>query len=79
MSYSKPNKIFPVGTLLMLHADLVGMISEVIKDDVLNIFYRVEWYGPHAEYYNHVLTHKEATTCFNRKKRYVQIPTRHTR
>ena len=63
----------------MLHTDLVGMINEIIEDDVLNTFYRVEWYGPNAEYYNHVLTHKEAVRCFNRKKRYVQISTRHTR
>ena len=63
----------------MLHADLVGMINEIIEDDVLNTFYRVEWYGPSAEFYNHVLTHKEAVRCFNRKKRYVQISTRHTR
>jgi len=62
----------------MLHKDLVGMINEVIEDDVLNIFYRVEWYGPHAEYYNHVLTHKEAVRCYNRKRRYVQISTRHS-
>lgn len=63
----------------MLHADLVGMISEVIEDDVLNIFYRVEWYGPHQNLYNHVLTHKEAQRCFNRKKRYVQISSRNSR
>lgn len=63
----------------MLHANLVGMISEVIQDDILNIFYRVEWYGPNAEYYNHVLTHKEAQRCFNRKKRYVQISSRNSR